>query len=78
LASPKFLSLFPKPLKSPDGGEGDKMVVTTLMRASAGTRFKAMLQPTQPARRAVGESGFPPSLYFGATSRLMTNYLAAP
>jgi hypothetical protein len=54
------------------------MVVTTLMRASAGTRFKAMLQPTQPARRAVGESGFPPSLYFGATSRLMTNYLAAP
>jgi len=33
---------------------GDKMVVTTAIRASAGTRFNAMLQPTQPARRAVG------------------------
>jgi len=35
--------------------------VTTGRRASAGTRFKAMLQPTQPARRAVGARGFPPS-----------------
>jgi len=31
--------------------------VTTGMRASAGTRFNAMLQPTHPALRAVDESG---------------------
>jgi hypothetical protein len=40
--------------------------------------FIGVLQPTQPARRTVDESGFPPSLCFGATSHLMTNYLAAP
>jgi len=42
-----------------DGGEGD--VVTTAMRASAGMRFKSKLQPTQPARRAVDDNGFPSS-----------------
>jgi hypothetical protein len=66
------------------------MVVTTAIQASTGMRFRATcpvffygeLQPTQPARRAVDEIGFPsslpPSLRFDATSRLMTNYLAAP
>jgi hypothetical protein len=34
------------------------MVVTTAIRASAGIRFKAKLQPIHPARLAVGESGF--------------------
>jgi hypothetical protein len=33
----------------------------TAMRASTGIRFKAKLQPIQPARLAVDESGFPPS-----------------
>jgi len=31
--------------------------VTMVMRASIGIRLNAMLQPTQPARRAVDESG---------------------
>jgi len=53
------------------------------MRASAGTRFKAMLHPTQPARRAVGASGGRLMMAEGGkaklgTSRLMTDYLAAP
>jgi len=38
--------------------DGDSMVVTTAMRALAGTRFNAMLQPTQPARRAVDSTPF--------------------
>jgi hypothetical protein len=40
--------------------------------------FIGVLHPTQPTLRAVDESGFPSSQCFGATSRLMTNYLAAP
>ena len=32
-------------------------VLIISIRASAGTRFRAMLHPTQPARRAVDESG---------------------
>ena len=51
------------PLEAFDGGAGetpallcggDRIVVTTAMRASAGTRFNAMLHPIQPARRAAG------------------------
>jgi hypothetical protein len=38
---------------------GDRIVVTTAMRASAGTRFNAMLQPTHPALRAVGGRAAP-------------------
>ena len=35
----------------------DATVCTRKIRASAGTRFRAILQPTQPARRAVAVSG---------------------
>ena len=42
---------------TPDLRRGDAIVRTTAIRASAGTRDKSKLQPTQPARRAVDESG---------------------
>jgi len=34
-----------------------RLSVTTGIRASVGIRFRAKLQPTQPARRAVGDNG---------------------
>jgi len=52
--------------------------VTTAIRASAGMRFKAKLQPIQPARRAVMESGFRLRYASARRVRLMINYLAAP
>jgi|SRR5579862_1832926 len=39
------------------GAEGDGTVFTIEMRASGGMRLKAMLQPIQPARRAVSFNG---------------------
>jgi hypothetical protein len=52
---------------------GDRIVVTTAMRASAGTRFNAMLHPTQPARRAVGASGFRLMMADGRNAKLGTS-----
>ena len=51
---------------------GDRIVVTTAMRASAGTRFNAMLQPTHPALRAVGASGFRLMMAEGGKAKLAT------
>ena len=56
------LSPFSLPFKSETGETpvlrcSDVIVVTTAIRASTGTRFKAMLQPTHPALLAVDESG---------------------
>ena len=48
----------------------DIIVVTTAMRALTGTRFRAMLQPTHPARRAVCESGFRLLMAEGEDTRL--------
>ena len=48
-------------------------VVTTGMRASTGMRFRAKLQPTQPARRAVDESGFRLMIADGGKAKLGTS-----
>jgi len=52
---------------------GDRIVVTTAMRASAGTRFNAMLHPIQPARRAVDESGLRLMMAEGGKAKLGTS-----
>ena len=50
---------------------GDTLLsVTTEMRASAGTRFNAMLQPTHPALRAVAASGLRLMMAEGEHTRL--------
>jgi len=48
------------------------IVLTMKIRASGAMRCRSILHPTHPARRAVVASGFPSSLRFDATSRLMT------
>jgi hypothetical protein len=64
----------PRPL-SPvgDGGEGDILVVTTAIRASTGIRFNAILQPTQPARRAVAARGLRLMMADGGNAKLGTS-----
>jgi hypothetical protein len=47
--------------------------VTTEIRASTGTRFRAMLQPIQPARRAVGASGLRLMMAEGGKAKLGTS-----
>jgi len=51
----------------------DAIVVTMAIRASTGTRFNAMLQPIQPARRAVDESGLRLMMAEGGNAKLGTS-----
>jgi hypothetical protein len=48
-------------------------VVTMAIRASTGMRLSAMLQPTQPARRAVAESGLRLMMAEGGNAKLGTS-----
>jgi hypothetical protein len=56
----------------------DTIVVTSQMRASTGMRFKAKLQPIQPARRAVTDSGFRLIMADGGKAKCKNGFDARP